>query len=605
MCGINAIYAFHPSAPPIDRDELTRTREAMRSRGPDAAGGWCSDDLRVGLGHRRLSIIDVSERANQPLMSREGDLALVFNGEIYNYAELRQELMAGGETFHTTSDTEVVLRMYRRSGAAMLPRLRGMFAFAIWDERTRTLFLARDPYGIKPLYYSNDGRTFRLASQVKALVAGHGVSTSRDPAGMAGFLLRGSVPEPFTMYESIRALPAGSWMTVSAAGAIEPQSYFSLAALLRDAVHSNGHHSQEERQEIIKRAVTESVRYHLVSDVPVGAFLSSGRDSSTVVALAAESGTPMRTVTLRFEEYTGTHKDEAPLAEVVARHYGTQHATCTLSRQTFRRELPKALASMDQPSIDGLNSYFVCKAAAELGWKVALSGTGGDELFGGYSTFRTIPRFVRAFGLFRHMPGLARGFERLYGRVMPTVHARFSPKTAHALKYVHSYEGAYLMKRGLFLPEELPSVLGDGMAEEGLRRLAILDRIREAITPDPGSAFARVAAMEAALFMRNQLLRDLDWASMAHSLELRVPLVDAFLLREVAPVVFTSRRRDGKDLLARSPRTPLPAAILTRRKTGFTLPIRDWLAAEQNETSHVFGMRPWALFLYQQNVRAA
>ena len=157
------------------------------------------------------------------------------------------------------------------------------------------------------------------------------------------------------------------------------------------------------------------------------------------------------------------------------------------THQAFRKELPKALASMDQPSIDGLNSYFVCKAAAELGWKVALSGTGGDELFGGYSTFRTIPRFVRAFGLFRYMPGLARGFERLYGRVMPTVHARFSPKTAHALKYVHSYEGAYLMKRGLFLPEELPSVLGEGIAEEGLRRLAILDRIREAITPDPGS----------------------------------------------------------------------------------------------------------------------
>src|SRR5213596_2220475 len=218
------------------------------------------------------------------------------------------------------------------------------------------------------------------------------------------------------MYWSIRALPAGSWMTITPEGASEPQSYFSIAAVLRDAVHSKSL-SQKRRQEIIREAVTESVRYHLVSDVPVGAFLSSGRDSSTVVALAAESGTPMRTVTLRFEEYTGTHKDEAPLAEVVARHYGTQHATCTLSRQAFRKELPKALASMDQPSIDGLNSYFVCKAAAELGWKVALSGTGGDELFGGYSTFRTIPRFVRTFGIFRHFPGAARAFERAYSKV--------------------------------------------------------------------------------------------------------------------------------------------------------------------------------------------
>ncbi len=602
MCGINAIYAFHPSAPTVDADELTRTREAMRLRGPDAAGQWFSDDRRVGLGHRRLSIIDVADRANQPMRSREGDTAIVFNGEIYNYRELRDQLP--GERFDTTSDTEVLLRLYRREGAAMLPRLRGMFAFCIWDERTRTMFLARDPYGIKPLYYANDGATVRVASQVKALLAGGGVSSARDPGGIAGFLLRGSVPEPFTMYEAIRAVPAGSWMTITSAGPSEPQSFFSLAAVLRDAVHSRSH-SQAERKQIIRDAVTESVRYHLVSDVPVGAFLSSGRDSSTVVALAAESGTPMRAVTLRFAEYVGTRKDEAPLAEVVARHYGTRHTTWTLTGQRFRDDLPKALEAMDQPSIDGLNSYFVCKAASELGWKVALSGTGGDELFGGYSTFRIIPRLVRTLGLFRHLPRAARAFEHSYSRVMPRSHAKFSPKTAHTLKYAHSYEGAYLMKRGLFLPEELPDLLGDEVAEEGLRRLAILDLIRATITPDPGSPFARVAALEASLFMRNQLLRDIDWASMAHSLEVRVPLVDAFLLRKVAPAVFTSSRRDGKELLARSPRTPLPEAVLTRKKTGFTLPIRDWLEREHQEVPHSFGMRPWALFLYQQNLAAA
>ena len=604
MCGINGIYAYHPSASPVDQDELTRTREAMHARGPDAAGIWFSSDRRVGLGHRRLSIIDVSDRANQPMLSREGDMALIFNGEVYNYRELREELERSGERFDTTSDTEVVLRLYRQRGEAMLPLLRGMFAFSVWDARNRTLFLARDPYGIKPLYYADDGRTIRVASQVKAILAGGAVSTTRDPAGIAGFFLRGSVPEPFTMYESIRELPAGSSMLVTPAGAAEPCTYFSIAATLRDAIRVKSDFSDEERQQIIARSVAESVRYHLVSDVPVGAFLSSGRDSSTIVALAAETGMPLQTVTLRFEEYAGTSKDEAPLAAVVAQRYGTRHATHTLTSEDFRLLLPHALEAMDQPSIDGLNSYFVCRAAAELGWKVALSGTGGDELFGGYSTFRIIPRFVRAFSMFRHMPAAAKAFERMHGRMVPQ-NARFSPKTAHTLKYCHSYEGAYLMKRGLFLPDELAELLGDELAREGLHRLGILDRIRAAITPDPGTAFSRVAAMETALFMRNQLLRDLDWASMAHSLEVRVPLVDAFLLRQVAPAVFSTSRRNGKAMMARSPKTPLPHAILNRRKTGFTLPIRDWLAAEHYATPKLFGMRPWAMYLYDRNIATA
>jgi asparagine synthase (glutamine-hydrolysing) len=595
MCGINGIVSFHASAPPVDVDELTRTREAMRTRGPDAAGSWLSADRRAGFGHRRLSIIDVSDRANQPMLNREGDMVLTFNGEIYNYAELRGELEREGETFDTTSDTEVVLRMYRKWGEQLLPRLRGMFAFAIWDARTNNLFLARDPYGIKPLYYANDGKTFRFASQVKAILAGGAVSTVRDPAGVAGFLLRGSVPEPFTMYEAIRELPAGSSMMVTRDGASQARSYFSIATVLRDAVNEHRRYGDGERAALIADGVRESVRFHLVSDVPVGAFLSSGRDSSTIVALAAETGIPLQTVTLRFEEYVGTAKDEAPLAEVVSNEYGTTHRTRTLSRAEFRAELPRALEAMDQPSFDGLNSYFVCKAAAELGWKVALSGTGGDELFGGYSSFRIIPRFVRAFSAFRHMPRAASAFRQLHGRITKDK-ARFSPKTAYTLKYCTSYEGAYLMKRGLFLPEEVASVVGEEMAREGLKRLGILDRIREAITPDPGTPFARVAALESSLLMRNQLLRDIDWASMAHSLEVRVPLVDAFLLRQVAPAVFSTSKRNGKELMARSPHRPLPDAIMKRKKTGFTVPIVDWLTERGHVTKH-FGMRPWALHL--------
>src|SRR3954447_1575842 len=244
MCGINGIVAFGDGAAAVDVDELTRTRDAMRSRGPDAAGIWLSPDRRTGFGHRRLSIIDVNDRANQPMV--DGDIALTFNGEIYNFRELR-----GDETYATESDTEVVLRMYRKLGAAMLPRLRGMFAIAIWDARTNTLFLARDPYGIKPLYYANDGGTFRFASQAKALLAGGRVSASRDPAGVVGFLLRGHVPEPFTIYEEIRALPAGSWMVVTRDGASEPRSYFSIAEVLRDAVNERRRYRDDERAAII------------------------------------------------------------------------------------------------------------------------------------------------------------------------------------------------------------------------------------------------------------------------------------------------------------------------------------------------------------------
>jgi asparagine synthase (glutamine-hydrolysing) len=600
VCGINALFSYITNVRDVDERELLATREAMRSRGPDAGGAWISDDRRVGLAHRRLSIIDTGERANQPMFTADRALAIVFNGEIYNYRELRAELARGGAAFQTTSDTEVLLELYRRDGDAMFDRMRGMYAFALWDARTRTMLLGRDPYGIKPLYYATEGGVLRVASQVRALVAGGGVSLARDSAGICGFLLRGSVPEPFTTYAAIRALPAGTSMRVSAAGVEEPRRHFSLAATLRDAVRQRVDVGDEQRRAMICDAVQQSVRDHLVADVPIGAFLSAGRDSGTIVGLAAENGPPLQTVTLRFDEYAGTAKDEAPLASLVARHYGTEHFTNTLDEATFREELPRALAAMDQPSIDGLNSYFVCRAAAQLGWKVALSGTGGDELFGGYSTFRTIPRTARTYRLFRHMPFVGDAVVAMHAAMFPRTNVHFSPKSGSMPKYGHSYEGAYLLKRGLFLPHELAEIVGEEYARDALQRLAINDLMRAVITPDPGTPFARVAALESGLFMRNQLLRDLDWASMAHSLEVRVPLVDAFLLRQIAPLVVNAPRRDGKRMLALAPRRPLPEAIMTRRKTGFTLPMKKWLPDDGAASAYAFGMRSWALHLTRE-----
>ena len=268
MCGINGIFAYHSASSEPKETELLATREAMRARGPDGSGAWWSVARRCGLGHRRLSIIDLSDRASQPMTSDDGRFVVVFNGEIYNYPQLRTELETDGARFRTTSDTEALLHLYARHGAEMVHRLRGMFAFAIWDQARRGLFLARDPYGIKPLYTANDGWTFRFASQVKALLAGGQVSRDPEPAGVVGFHLFGSVPEPFTLYRDIRALPAGHTQWVDAAGPREPSPSANLAEVLAEGAANPT--PAAELPERVRAGALDSVRAHLLSDVEVG-----------------------------------------------------------------------------------------------------------------------------------------------------------------------------------------------------------------------------------------------------------------------------------------------------------------------------------------------
>ncbi|HSP13671.1 MAG TPA: asparagine synthase (glutamine-hydrolyzing) [Thermoanaerobaculia bacterium] len=589
MCGINAIFAYSPSAPPVDPRELLVCREAMRLRGPDAGDSWISDDGRVGLGHRRLAIIDLSPGGAQP-MQRSANV-IIFNGEIYNYDELRADLKRRGVEFTSQSDTEVLLRLFELEGEAMLPKLRGMFALALWDGDRRRLFLARDPYGIKPLYYADDGQTCRIASQVKALIAGGRIAKQFDPAAATAFFLRGTVQEPFTMYRAIRALPAGSYCWIDERGTSEPVRYFSIAATLRDAVESDQRFTDEQRRDLVHDAVLESVRYHMVADVPVGAFLSAGIDSSAIVAFARETGSDLQTMTLRFEEYRGRDNDEAPLAHLVAERYGLRHTIQELSRQKFLQSVPHVFEAMDQPSVDGLNSYFISKAAHEMGLKVAMSGAGGDELFGGYTSFRDIPRWMPFTSLLSRIPRLGDAVHSI-NRALTRSSRHVSPKMGEIVRYGASYAGAYFVKRGRFLTSELGDILGREVAEEGLRRLDMLGLLESAVTPDPGNPFARVAALESSFYLRNQILRDMDWASMAHSLEVRVPLVDAHLLRRVAPAL-VNRRERGKGILADAPRPPLPDVVRNRKKTGFTLPLKEWLQKESGGQVE-FGKRTWA-----------
>jgi asparagine synthase (glutamine-hydrolysing) len=579
MCGLAGIFAYRADAPAVDGAELMGMRERMLARGPDGAGLWLAEDGRVGLAHRRLSIIDLSAAGVQPMASADGRYRIIFNGEIYNYRALRDGLAARGYRFRSHSDTEVLLALYAEQGAAMLVQLRGMFSFALWDAAERCLLLARDAYGIKPLYYADDGRTLRVASQVQALLAGGGLDTTPDPAGLAGFYLLGSVPEPFTLYRGIRALPAGCWLRASSAGVDGPHRWHSLPGVWREAA-AQGLPQQsgrgESEQGRIVAALRDSVAAHLVADVPVGAFLSSGIDSGALVGLMTEAGAPPQTLTVAFEEFRGTPQDESPLAAAVAAHYGLSHRVHAVSEARFRGDWPRIMASMDQPSIDGVNTWYAAQAAREADLKVAVSGLGGDELFGGYPAFRDLPRWTRWLALPGRIPGLGRGLRH---GLSPFLSGRLSPKALGLVEYGGTWPGAWLLRRGLFMPWELPALMGVDAAREGLQRLAPLALIAESMDPDPATDFGRVAALEAGLYMRNQLLRDADWAGMAHGIEIRVPLVDTQLLQQVAPLMVgsCSGAHAGKQALATAPARPLPDVIRHRPKTGFTVPFADWL----------------------------
>jgi len=352
MCGLAGIYTRAERS--VDLDALVRMRESMHSRGPDGAGLWSDQAEGIGLAHRRLAIIDLSERGAQPMALPERDLQVVFNGEIYNHPELRAWCESRGARYVSGSDTETLLHLYALEGREFVKRLRGMFAFALWDGRTKTLLLARDPLGIKPLYYAESGGSLYFASQVKALLAG-GVDDRPSPAGVVSFLSWGYVTDPHTWYRSIKAIPAGSFLEIRKGGGIVHKVYSDPL----DALRGNG--VAVPSVSSLREEVLDSVRHHLLADVPGGLFLSAGIDSGALCALASECGDPanLLAVTLGFDEYAGTPDDEAPLARAVSRHYGCRHRIINYNADDFAAEHERILSAMDQPTTDGVNSYFV------------------------------------------------------------------------------------------------------------------------------------------------------------------------------------------------------------------------------------------------------
>lgn len=582
MCGLIAAFTDAPFPETAARKAL----DLMARRGPDGEGEWRSEG--VYLGHRRLAIIDLDARASQPMHSACGRYVIAFNGEIYNHAALRRDLEAIGVHFRTRSDTEVILALFARDGEAMLPKLQGMFAFVIWDWQEKRAFIARDPYGIKPLYLATVEGGVLVASQVKALRATGLVSDAPDLMGQAGFWMLGSVPEPHSWYRDVSALSAGHCVWIEKGRAAASHCWHDLGQAWRES--GPAEYADAEVRDQVRRAVRESVGRHLVADVPVGIFLSGGIDSASLAGLMAEAGAQgLIGVTVAYDEFTGSPEDEAPDAARIARHYGFEHYVRRVTEEEFHADLPRILAAMDQPSIDGINTWYASKAAAELGLKVVISGIGGDELFQGYSSFKTLPRLVAWWGRVSRVPGvraLAAAAAGIQSRRSRNMRWKYAPRWAETVA------GAWWLRRSVCAPGDLPGLMPGDWADQlsqGFCPEAWVKAMAGEVAVDPVLAIGQIESMS---YLRNQLLRDSDWASMDHGIELRTPLVDATLLRNLQPILPAFSRLSAKALLALAPEKPLPHDLIHRSKTGFSIPVNKWVARLPGDPA-MGGQRKW------------
>ncbi len=574
MCGIAGIVDRDGAPIAAAADVAASLGNALAHRGPDAAGVWQSPAHDVLLVHRRLAIIDPGPDGAQPMTLDDGRLVIAFNGEVYNYRELRRELEAQGHRFRTASDTEVLGRLVAVMGPRALARVRGMFALALWNADARTLLLARDRFGIKPLYIASSGSSVRFASELGALRAARLVDPAPSAAAVLAFLAWGSVPPPLAWNRDVEMLEAGTWLEWRRDRAAERGRF----ADAREPYRTVEEPARDERElgALVADAVRSSVRAHLVADVPVGVFLSGGIDSGALVSCATSAGaTNLRTFTVGFDD----ESSEADRAASVAARFGTTHAELHLDAPSVGRELPDVVSRFNQPTIDAVNSYFVSRAVAATGIKAVLSGAGGDELFCGYPSFTRIPRamqFKRATGpLWTSVAALA-------GSVLP---ARLQARWRHFAASNGNIVEAYRVQRGFLMPEELAMLAGPALREPSVWRAASdeVRRVEQLLLNPLGSErpAASIARLESRLYLQSQLLRDLDVMSMAHGLEVRVPFVDHELVTAVWPELGRhAALRAGKPLLHSTLDRPLPPAVVDRPKQGFTLPFARWMRGD-------------------------
>ena len=563
MCGIGGVINANGAVIKLE-EILTGLARDLHHRGPDDNGVLLAEHGRTGLVGTRLAIQDLSGAGHQPMTSEDGRYHIVFNGEIYNFPALREELEGAGEVFASHSDTEVILKMYRRYGPDCVREFAGMFAIAIWDEIDQSCFLARGPLGIKPIYYYEASGQLVFASEIRALLNTGLVPPRLCSAAVSGYLLFGAVPEPLSLVENVYLIPAGHYLFWRN-GKMRLTKFWDLQ-------FESDPMREQEASQIVRKSLEESIERHLVSDVAVGIFLSGGIDSTTLVALATRAAkSELRTFCISFDD---PEFNEGEIAARTAEHFGTKHTDWRLDSATAKGLLVKFLEASDQPSIDGFNTFCVSKLAHDYGLKVVLSGVGGDEIFGGYQSFQLVPRMVHA----SRMLDPARSLRRVAGRVLQRgfTSARTN-RLGQFLCDVPITAAAYWATRGIFTPKEVQRLLPRyGCTESGAETQLAMYVPAQPTLPD------EISYLEIARYMRNQLLRDSDVMSMAWSLELRVPFVDSRLLEQIARIPAEIRLRHGKQILLEA-MPEIPPWVRNRPKMGFSFPFKDWVTGEWDD----------------------
>ena len=565
MCGFIASFGQN-----VDDKGLKIAFNQLKRRGPDSEGIWT--DENVFLGSRRLAIFDLHERSDQPMKSICKRYVLVFNGSIYNYLELRDYLFNVGVKLRTNSDTEVIIELYALEGPKMLNRLQGMFSFVIWDLKKKEAFAARDPYGIKPLYIGSNINGIILASQVKAILSTNLISKEKDLVSEFSFFHFGFVIEPKTWFKNIRSLKSGHYIIIKDNKISYEKNWTNLEHLWVQADKYEKKITKKDVKKKIYEELTASVNKHLVADVPIGIFLSSGVDSTLLASIAStNSKKNITAITVLFDDFKNSNFDETSKAKKIAEKLGLKHFVFNVTKDDFFEDFPNIIEAMDQPSIDGINVWYASKAAAKLKLKVVFSGLGGDEIFFGYNHFNNIPLIYKYLNIIKKIP-----FINFFLKFLFSIYAYI--KKDDRLKIItensKSIFNLWFLKRTILTKKN--------MSKELLVNSNNFSKLYKEIEEkgnfyDFSNPKIKISYLDSIIYMKNQLLRDSDWSSMYHGVELRTPFVDVYLLSKLKDIMNSYSSFKDKESLKETFDKILPKQFLQSKKTGFQTPLKIWI----------------------------